>query len=112
MEMDAEVMAMGPFSGSIADCLEYRTEYYADVPAGTTVFSQLFCCVTSDQSRELAECFGVDPWDLSRHEVTLVQADFARLRDLAGDFEGGVEEVEQFRRLSEAGFRFWYRPCG
>ena len=105
MGMNAEVIAIGPYSDAVADHLAYPREDYAKTLPGTTVLVKVFEGVTSDQSRTLASCFGAAAWDFNTHELDPAKAD---LEALTGEFDG----VESFLALRAAGFRFYYMPNG
>jgi hypothetical protein len=106
MGMDAEVLAIGKFSRNLAKYMDYPEKYYARTQDGVSVVSSLFSAVSTARSCELAEAFGVDPWDFNQHHLNPARADLAKLRE----FE--EEHVEKFEALRDAGFEFYYRPNG
>ncbi len=69
MGLDAQVIAIGPFSQEIAKYLEYDSDAYDHVLEGQTVISNVFIAPTSESSYLLAECFGVGAWELNKHEL-------------------------------------------
>ena len=81
MGMDADVIAIGPFKAEIKDYLDYPPHYYDEVPDGTKVLSTLFPCVGVDQSNNLAEIFGFDAWDFSKHLIDCSKIDLDVLED-------------------------------
>lgn len=105
--MTAEVIAIGPFSDSIADCLSYDRGLYSGTRPGAVVLTRLFQCNSTDYSLTLAECFGIDPWDFNQHVLTAspVNPDL-----LTAAF--GPEELSRFDRLRDAGFAFYFAPNG
>jgi hypothetical protein len=105
--MDAEVIAIGPFSEAAAAFLTYSAEKYAATRPGTTVVDKVFCVESgaSSQSYELARLVGAEVWDFNTHELDPSKADLA---GLAQQFDG----VERFIGLAAAGFRFYYLPNG
>jgi len=110
MGMDAELMAIGSYDTSVAECLEYPPSWYERVDLGAVVFSSLFHCPTSDASRKLAACFGIDnPCDLGKALVDVAQVRRADLIELADEI-GSSEDVTRLDRLAAAGFTFYYRP--
>ena len=105
MGLDAQVIAIGPFSNEIASALEYEPKFYVDVPPGTTVVSNVFIAETSATSHALAAAFGVGAMELGRHRL---DATVASLAQLAAEF--GERDVENFERLRAQGFEFFYLP--
>jgi hypothetical protein len=105
MGLDAQVIAVGPYSSALASALEYPTEYYANVRDGDTVTTCVFEALTSEQSHKLAEAFGVGAMDLGKHHLSPGIADLAALRAVFED-----EPVENFLLLFQHGFDFYYRP--
>ena len=107
MGLDAQVIAIGPFSQEIAKYLEYDSDAYDHVLEGATVISNVFIAPTSDYSHFLAECFGIGALELGKHELNPDHADIESL--LASDF---AENVPEFLKLRETGFKFYYLPNG
>lgn len=105
MGLDAQVIAVGPYSRAIVAGLEYPESDYAKVPEGATVVSNIFVALTSEESNGLAAAFGVGAMDLGRHELNPQAAD---LKALEGIF--GPETVEGFLLLRNGGFRFYFLP--
>lgn len=106
MGLDAQVIAVGPFSRSIISCLEYG-DLYANVEPGTTVVTNVFLAGTSEASHGLAKTFGVGAMDLGRHHLDPASADTDLLRDHFGDVD-----VSDFERLVAHGFQFYFLPNG
>lgn len=107
MGLDAQVIAIGPFSPEIAGSLEYNAQRYADVPIGATVVTTIFLAPTSAVSHDLAAAFGVGAFELGKHHLDAYKADLARLRDVSSE-----REVAAFLNLREHGFQFYYLPNG
>jgi hypothetical protein len=105
MGLDAQIIGIGPFSKAIAHALEYPADYYASVPASTTVVTTVFEALTSQQSHALAKCFGVEAMDLGRHVLDASAADMISLRAEFGD-----DPVQHFQALHSAGFQFYFMP--
>ena len=59
MGLDAQIIAVSPFSRALVDVLDYPAEFYEDVPESTTVVSWVFEAPTTQHSWLLAECSGV-----------------------------------------------------
>jgi len=107
MGLDAQVIAIGPFSQEALPALEYPATFYSDLPAGATVVSNVFIARTSEASHQLAQAFGVGAMDLGKHVLNPEAADQSLLRDVFG-----AENVEQFQLLAKCAFTFYYLPNG
>jgi len=99
MGMTAEVIAIGPFSESVADHLQYPREQYIGTATGTIVVSKVIEAHTSESSVRLAGCLGASPWDFNTHPLDSTRADVEKL---SAEFDG----IENFVALRTAGFRF------
>lgn len=104
MELNASLLAIGPFSQTVADCLSYATESYDGVPDGTIVLSELFVCPTDSVSRELASAVGAEPWDFTTHNLDPEAFDWDVLAEMH------EEDVVALRQLVAAGFRIMFQP--
>ena len=108
MGMTSNVIGIGTFRRSIVPFLEYSEERYANTCEGVTIAQNVFFIETgSTDSRKLAACLHIDPWDFNQHELDASTADLAGLRDLFGE-----ESVCSFVALRDAGFRFFFLPNG
>ena len=107
MGLDAEVIAIGPYSYVVSDRLAYPVDYYEQCHTrdGATVIVKVFRADTSSQSQALAAAFGATEWDFNTHELDAAKAN---LEALAAEFEG----LDRFVALRRAGFRFYYLPNG
>jgi len=105
MGLDAQVIAVGPFSPSALPALEYGPDFYASVAPGTTVVSNVFLAGTSEASHQLSAAFGVGAMELGKHELHPERADHELLAEVFGE-----QNLKQFLLLAEAGFRFYYLP--
>ncbi|WP_431047900.1 hypothetical protein [Roseateles sp. L2-2] len=107
MGLDAQVIAIGPFSQEIANSLEYAAQRYAGVPVGATVITTIFLAPTSSDSHALAEAFGVGAFEMGKHHLDADKVDLAQLRDLCSE-----RETADFLNLRAHGFQFYYLPNG
>lgn len=107
MGLDAQVIAIGPFSQEIAGSLEYGAGRYADVPDGATVITNMFLAPTSEDSHALAAAFGVGAFEMGKHHLDAHKADLVRLGEVCSE-----REVAEFLKLREHGFQFYYLPNG
>ena len=107
MGLDANLIAIGPFSPAVLPALEYPADFYADVPEGATVITLVFEAFSSSGSHSLARCLGVGALELGRH--ALGAAKDADVAALEGTEEFG-EQVPAFLALRDAGFQFYYLP--
>lgn len=105
MGLDAQVIAVGPFSESVISALEYSPEYYAGVKAGEVVITNVFVAPRSSVGHELAKAFGVGAFDFGKHHL---HAELADLEKLESMFDR--ENVDQFVLLRSHGFSFYYLP--
>jgi hypothetical protein len=107
MGLDAQVIAIGPYSQAIVASLEYGAQRYADVEQGAIIVTTIFLAPTSVESHALAEAFGVGAFEMGKHHLNAHRADLAQLRALCS--EG---EVADFLNLRQHGFEFYYLPNG
>ncbi len=108
MGMSANVLAIGKFRRDIVDYMEYPPKFYSDTRDGAPIVRFLFHIDQgSTRSRELASCFGIEPWDFNQHRLDPHAADLERLRAMFDE-----EEVGVFAALRDAGFEFIFMPNG
>jgi hypothetical protein len=106
MGLDAQVIAIGPFSDDVIAALEYSPERYAGVEQGWIVVTNVFVAPRpSSASYELARAFGVEAMDLGRHHLDPTAADLQKLESVFGE-----EDVMRFVLLRKHGFNFYYLP--
>ena len=113
MGMDADIICVGPFSRKVLDCLNYDKENYENVEEGTPVSATICGCNTTDQSRELGRCVGVeDPYDFSTHHITEDKVNWTALSLMQFEVDY-AEKCSQWRRLEiliQNGFTCIYQP--
>jgi hypothetical protein len=108
MGMNAEIIGVGVFRRGIVPHLQYPADFYANTRDGVNIVESIFVVETgSTESRQLASCFGIDPWDFNRHELDATAANIAALGELFDD-----KEVQRFKGLRDAGFKFFFLPNG
>lgn len=118
MSMCADIIALGPFSPDIAQCLEYPAERYRSTKSSAVVVVTLFGITEgSNASRQFALCLGItDAWDFNQHKIDTSKIDAAVLRAFLQSLSPGAEEyVKDFDRfliLRDHGFQFIFRPNG
>lgn len=105
MGLDAEVIAIGPYSEEVLPAMEYGPERYRDVQKGQSVIVHVFIACTSEESYELAEAFGVGAFELGKHHL---EPEHANIDKLVSRF--GQQDVDQFKLLRANGFSFYYLP--
>ena len=105
MGLDAQLIAIGPFTRSLIPFLEYPADFYASVPEAATIVENFYTCLTSDESHRLAAAFGVGALELHRHALDSGAADLVMLAAL-----WDPDTVEAFRHIRNAGFQFYYLP--
>ena len=107
MGLDAQVIAIGPFSQDTVAAMEYTPDAYSGVSEGQTVVTNVFVAPTSVVSHALAEAFGVGAMELGRHHLNPQAADLQKLEALFGK-----SDVQRFSLLRKHGFNFYYLPNG
>ncbi len=107
MGMAAEIFAIGLFQPEIVDCLGYPADKYQNTKPGTRIVVHIIEVDGTGQSRLLADCLGIDPWDFNQHELDISRINWERLEQ-----EFYAETVEQMQALQRAGFVFFFRPNG
>ena len=114
MGMCAEIIAIGPFSGKIADRLEYPKDNYSNVREGAIITERLFGILEgTPQSTEFALLLGItDPWDFNQHKVINEKINFQGLKEFAKVYEYYESDVEKLQILKDNGFEFHFRPVG
>ncbi len=105
MGLNAQIVAIGPYSSAVGNSLEYGSTFYSDVVPGTEVITNVFIACTSDESHQLAAAFGVGAMEFGKHKLDPNKADFPRLTELFGD-----DDIKQFQCLAHHGFDFFYLP--
>lgn len=109
--MKAKLLAIGKYDITVnKNDLDYPVEFYNDLKKGSVVVASLFMCVTTTQSKQLAEAFGFDAWDFNKHWMksgNKIKVDYQLLRELFGD-----DEVNRFSHLLGVNFHFLYLPEG
>lgn len=105
MGLDAQIIAIGPYSPEVSTSLEYGTALYDGIATGVTVVSNVFIACTSDDSHQLAAAFGVGAMELGKHQLNPHSANIAQLIAMFGD-----HNVAQFQCLAQHGFDFFYLP--
>lgn len=117
MGLCASVVAVGPFSPEIVDCLEYGASAYAGTRVGATMVRELFGIMEGTSSgTEFAACLGIsDPWDFNQHRFDPLRIDVERLRALFATLSGGddyVNDLNRMLKLREFGFMMIFLPNG
>lgn len=105
MGLDAQVIAIGPYSSKVDSSLEYGASFYADVTPGTIVVTNVFIACTSETSHLLAAAFGVGAMDLGKHKLDPRKASLGELTEIFGE-----NNVAQFQRLVRNNFEFYFIP--
>jgi hypothetical protein len=105
MGLDAQVIAIGPFSTDIASALEYGEQRYAAVPIGATVVSTVFLAATTDESVALAAAFGVGAFEMGKHKLDPKNADLGALVAQFGEADASkflIRDMAQPRSAASA----------
>ena len=110
MSMSAAVLAIGGFREDLIPLLSHSPQRYEGTQDGAMIVECLFTRFGSQgrtASHELAAALAAKAWDFSTHELRLERIDLEELESLVGS-----AEVEKFKALHAAGFRFFFRPNG
>lgn len=107
MSMNARIYAIGPFSNAVKNDLMYSASHYKNTKDGVNVFVYgMFECFNSTQSKILAKCFNIDPYDFNQHEfIPSEKCDWDTLRNEFDEYS-----VEQTQLLADNGFKFYFVP--
>lgn len=105
MGLNAQVIAIGPYSDEVSSSLEYGSCFYSDVAPGTVVVTNIFLAGTSDASHKLALAFGVGAMELGKHKLNPSNANIQNLTEIFGE-----TNVAQFQCLVRNGFSFFFLP--
>ena len=105
MGLDAQIIAIGPYSSEVDSSLEYGTAFYADVTPGTIVVTNVFIACSSETSHKLAAAFGVGAMDLGKHKLDPDKASLGELTEIFGK-----NNVAQFQCLARNNFEFYFLP--
>lgn len=118
MGMEASVLAIGPFSADVADCMDYPAEYYKTTRPGMTVVTELFGhWWGSGMSTDFAKRLGIsDAWDFNQHKIDPAKIDVDGLKALFPEWgETGSDclvDLDKMLKLSSHGFQLFFRPNG
>ena len=105
MGLDAQVIAIGPYSSEVVSSLEYGESFYVGVAPGTVIVTNVFLACTSEDSHKLASAFGVGAMELGKHKLNPDAANVAELVNVFGE-----NNVAEFQCLARNGFSFFYLP--
>ncbi|MBZ0185765.1 MAG: hypothetical protein K8F91_05880 [Candidatus Obscuribacterales bacterium] len=106
--MNAEILAIGPFSRELVSHLPFDQKYYENTHEGTKIIISVFDSMPgSSTSRQLAACFNIDPWDFAHHRLDASKADLSKLADVVGE-----SLKARFVELIQHGFEFYFVPNG
>lgn len=116
MGMNSTMYAIGKFHKEVIGCMPYPADHYKGVKKGSQVIAWVCSMRTTDSSKMMAECFGIDPWNFNQHifKPNIDNIDFEDLKlilDTAGDTQDiGVEKTVKL--LIKYDFMFIYFPNG
>lgn len=112
MGKEAYVLCIGPFEEELVDMFEYPEKYYTDTEKGTLVVAELFCCNTDNQSIELANAFGFEPWDFARHHInTRDHINWGALYELEERCaEWDIRDIDRLKVFLDKAWFILYRP--
>ena len=103
-DIDADIFAIGEFKDTIVDYLEYNKRYYQNLKNGSkVVVSSIFYVNGEERTKILAECLGIDHFNVNQHEIDTKRINFFKLEK-----EFDEDEVATFKALYKAGFSFYF----
>jgi len=114
MGMCAEIIAIGPFSKTVAEFLDYRPDLYATTAEGSMISRRLFgISEGSSLSCEFAELLGIkDTWDFNQHKIENEKINFAGLKKFGEFYDHYADDVAALEVLAHSGFELHFRPEG
>jgi hypothetical protein len=119
VDMCAEIMAIGPFSEAVLDCLYYQNDRYNGTDDGAVVYSRLLRCASSEMSCDLARALGFEPWDFNHHWIEQLSLEqLAGVKAFLREHEASLGETfardifVEVKTLRSHGFHFLYLPNG
>ena len=111
MGMEANILCIGQFKKTIAKYLDYEETEYEDTNKGVAVISMFFHCNSSQQSLELAEAVGVEPFNFNTHQIERDKVRWCMLQELCDkNPEWANYHIEALKALLDAGFICIYQP--
>lgn len=113
MGMDAIVFGCGPFKQELLkkNLLPYPDDWYKDIPEGQIICGILCTMPTSDSSRMLARCLGVDI-DSMYWVVRSDQIDPDPALELWGpERDNMIKVVEELKIFVDNGWKLYFDPC-
>jgi hypothetical protein len=103
MSKNGRLICIGSYHPNIANDLDYMPMMYEDTPIGSKVMKSLFVCDSTKQTRWLANQFGFDLFDFSKHHFNNYQ-----LRNLVErvefcwwDDDAPLDAQEDWKRLEK-----------
>jgi hypothetical protein len=114
MSMCADIIAIGPYSKSIVEFMEYPETVYASTRDGAILTRRLFGIYEgSSLSREFATLFGInDPWDFNQHQIDNSKINIPGLRAFVQLYEQYDHDLVILEALIGAGFELHFCPNG
>jgi hypothetical protein len=111
MGMDSEIVCIGAYKKELNKYMPYDNDY-DDVPEGTIVETTIMCCHTTDISKQLARCLGVEVGDPTTYPLIKDKISWLGLSMITGaEWEwsdcAGWQALEQ---LLNHGFLCIFRP--
>jgi len=111
MGMNAQLFAIGRYNSDLKRDLDYPSHYYNDLKEDVIIMTEFVRCNTSDQSYQLSNALGIDPWDFNKHFIPNKKAKEISIEALDLNFTGG-SLCEKFDTFVKYGFSFIYIPNG
>ena len=103
MSMTSDILAIGPFDSSLIEYYEYPNDFYKETKNGVRIIEYVLGGSGTTHSRQLADCFGVDPYDFNQHELNPHTVNLKKLKEIVEP-----QEFEAFIAFRDAGYSFHF----
>lgn len=105
------LLAIGPFSFQVEDCLDFGPAFYIGTKRGTKIITTVLVCPTTSLGDELARALGISLWDFNQHFFDGGKINWDGLHKWMKENEDVIHnEYKRCRILANNGFTFIYRP--
>lgn len=108
IDVDLEIVVVGPFATSLVEHLGYSPERYQNVHPGTPVIANIGSTLSDEGVLAWMRLLGVDPWDFNTHCVDLSRLDLDREHHPL--LEDEWSPFEALRAFRDAGFTLYVYP--
>lgn len=103
MSMSSDILAIGPFDRSLIEYYEYPEDFYKKTNNGVRLIEYVLVGADTAHSKQLAECFGIEPYDFNQHELDPFKVNLEKLKKIVEP-----REYDSFIALRDAGYSFQF----